>query len=159
MFAYRNKELSPYVLEMERIMLVYLYREFNSLHLSGNLLERGTKISDKGLTVAPRNYDTAHFIRTQRKTGIGDIRTRAGSYADELNKLGSEFEVFKKPATLSPNLKKRTIQNISEKNLERVIVRPHNHIKYLEYTISDSVKTFQKLYKDKVVGVKIWLKS
>ena len=84
--------------------------------------------------IKPRRYDTALFIKTSRQKKRknsnyefgGRMKFQSGSYASELNRYGSEFEVFKK----KDKANKRKIANISEKNLERVIVRPQNHKGY-----------------------------
>lgn len=153
-----DEQAQKYAFEIKRDIKEYILNDFWDKHLSGQLMYKGMKETANSLIITPRKYDTAHFIKTQRrKKGIGDIRYRQGSYADELNKKGSEFEVFKKKKDLSPRIKKRKIANISEKNLDRVVVRPHNHKGYLTKAIKTSIDNFQKYHKKDVERVNVWL--
>lgn len=127
-----------------------VFNEFEEKHLSGNILVSFARQHNR-IILKPRRYDTALFIKTSRQKKRknanyefgGRMKFQSGSYASDLNRYGSEFEVFKK----KDKANKRKIANISEKNLERVIVRPQNHKRYasnaLYYAILSTIRTQQ----------------
>ena len=160
--AKRNRWYSQYSEELKKSITINIKKDFTTKHLSKNLMENGIKELPYKLIIAPRKYDTAHYIRTGRSKsyggiGVHEMRWLSGSYANELNKIGSEFEVFKKPDNLPDNIKKRTIANISESRLERVMVKPHNHKNYLSDAIRGAVDKFKVKHYREIEGIKIWL--
>ena len=120
----------------------YVFNEFEDKHLSGNILVSFSRERNKFI-IKPRRYDTALFIKTSRQKKRknanyefgGRMKFQSGSYASDLNRYGSEFEVFKK----KDKANKRKIANISEKNLERVIVRPQNHKGYASRALYNAI--------------------
>lgn len=112
------------------------------------------------IEIAPPRYDTAMFIKTSRKSYSGSrgygggfgavIRRGSGSYASELNKLGSEFEVFKKKPNLPYNISRKTIANIGMNNLLRVKIKPHNHKNYAYNALNMACMNVATNYKGKI---------
>ena len=138
--------------EIKRQMKTYLIREFFEKHLSGNLMFNGIKITTNTFKIAPKKYDTAWYISTSRKKtfggiGVGAIRFTGGSYASELNKKGSEFEVFKK----KDKSNKKSISQLPTNQLERVKVYPHNHKLYANRALFFAVSNVARKYKGEIV--------
>lgn len=163
-----TKEQEKLALEIQEYILTNLLYEFNFKHLARNferhLFSKFSLMQPSELEIAPRNYDTAWYIKTSRSArkgygayGVGQMRFKEGSYALNLNKVGSEFEVFKKKKGLPPHLARKTIAQLGEQHLERVKIYPHNHKGYLTQAIFDSVMKFYKNHRDTIEGVKIWL--
>ena len=144
---------------------IQMEKEFSDKHLSGNLLENGLKYTQNKIRVAPKEYDTAYFIKTSRMTswggiGVGHIRYWGGkkgqikyaynSYASDLNKKGSEFEVFRKKINAKGKKPRTTIAKLPVSKLERVMVYPHNHKRFAYRGLYFAIYNVVRKYKGEI---------
>lgn len=129
--------------EISERYFTYIVSEFSTKHLSGQLPDY-VYIDRFAITIKPMSYDTALWIMTSR-AGFPVMKYKFNtSYASDLNKKGSEFEVFKKKNhNMKTPISKIPIGQINNL-LDRVIVRPHNHRNYanrlLFFAITNTIK-------------------
>ena len=121
-------------------------KEFSNTYLSGNLRLNGVRYTDYEILIQPQNYDTAWYILSGRKLGYNQINFTMGSYASDLNKKGSEFELFKKK---QPTRIPQRALPLSQ--LKRVKVYPHNHKGFIKKGIIDACRQIQLKYGGRIV--------
>lgn len=153
-----NKKFLPIVKEIKQDIKTDILKEFYTTYLSGNTKYSGIKETSRQLRIAPQRYDTAWFIKTSRR-GDTYLRMTSGSYANELNKVGSTIEVFKKKPNLPSTLSRKTIAQLPEKYLDRVHKHIGNHQGFIENAIIYAVNNCKSRHKKEISEVKIWLRS
>lgn len=166
-----SKEEKLYSIEIQTYIIDYLKGEFKIKHLSKRYLETvesNSNLNAEQLIFAPKKYDTAWWIKTNRK-GAPRFRNKNSSYALELERKGSEFEVFRKKninivkigrngKLKVVNSKDVAISKLPEKYLDRVKVYPHNHKKYMTNAITYAIMKFTQKHKKEIEGVKLCIK-
>lgn len=154
--------LLDYMRDMKKDIDNFVNANFRHIRLSGNFLHGSVVDKDNKLLIRPKHYDTAWYIKTSRQArrgGEGVMRFRSGSYADELNKYGSEIEVFKKKPNLPPHLKRKTIAKLGETNLIRVKIHIGNHKNFISNAIVYATTQFMNKHKGEIKEVSIWLEN
>lgn len=129
--------------EISEKYFTYIVKEFEKKHLSGQLPDY-VYIDRFTITIKPMTYDTALWVMTN-KTGHPVMKYKFGySYASDLNKKGSEFEIFKKKNHNSKTSISKTPIGQINNMLDRIIIRPHNHKNYanrlLLFAITNTIK-------------------
>lgn len=130
----------------KKTFLISMVSEFSTKRLSGNLLDNGITLEFDRIIINPKKYDTAYYILSGRQTGgKGKLLFTSGSYANELNKKGSEFEVFKKKyPTTTP------MTQLPLTDLERTKIYPRNHKRFIHTAILNSASRVARRYKGRI---------
>ena len=133
----------------------YLIQEFEDKHLSDQIRKRLLEYKHT-FSIAPRKYDTAEFLLTSSNHGKnpnGIMLFLDGSYANELDRKGSEFFVYKKKDPI--RWLNVPMKYMPKSELEQVLIRPHNHKNYAHKMLRYAIIRFGNNHKDEVEEI-VW---